>query len=501
VLLEAHMFADSPEEALMAADEALQAARDLGEKRLELNLLHQACMCQRHTIEAGNVMRQAARLAQEINDPDEEAQALLMFGYTQIQRLDIQTDKPSIQEAISLVSDARLLFQAKGYPTGEGQCLIALACLRSLNKDKDQVLPITREAQAIFNACGNVDGEACSWRMITEAYLVDRDFKEALEAANSWVDVRRAAGERRRLVDAMLKVASIHLENGERDLALNVAEEAQDIISEVGCMDVEAKILCFSAEVHLGFLATEELPEDMNAPLPGQFVESRAKAMNSIKKALMLAGKAKNENLRGAALLLRAQILTYSDKGGDALRSAMEAEKVFAKTNAVPSQANAQILCGKLYHGFGDKAEALKLAKSALELVRQPGHEDPDTEMAALEFIDRLEPNKADIQADYSQQAALMPAAVAPTMLSAPSLDSEIVKKRLYELVMNNIATGEDIDMDASLGDSGLDSLASVQLVTDVGREFKISLSPAAVFDYPTMSTLTEHIVEESSGR
>lgn len=498
VLLEAYMYADAPQEALNAANRALAAAREIGDKRLELNLLHQACMVQRHSIEAGNVMRQAVRLAQDLNDPDEEAQALLMFGYTQIQRLDIQTDKPSIQEAISLVGDARLLFQAKGYPTGEGQCLICLACLRSLNKDKEQVLPIVTEAQAIFNACGNVDGEACSWRMIVEAHLVDRQYKAALEAANSWVDVRRAAGERRRLVEAMLKVASIHQSQGERSLALNVAEEAQDIISEVGSMQSEAQILCTIAEIHLGYLASEEIPDASSLPHSGPFVEARSKAMNAVKKALMLAGKSKNENLRGAALLLRAQVLTYSDKGGDALRSAMEAEKVFAKTNAVPSQANAQILCGKLYHGFGDKAEALKLAKSALDLVRQPGYEDFDTEAAARQFIDVLEPQaKPATQADAPAGLPITGAPV-PTTLASPGLNAAMVKSKLYELVLNNIATGEDIDMDASLGDSGLDSLASVQLVTDVGREFKISLSPAAVFDYPTMKTLTEHIIEES---
>jgi acyl carrier protein len=283
---------------------------------------------------------------------------------------------------------------------------------------------------------------------------------------------------------------------------LSVAEEAQETIGEVGHMQAEAKILCLIVEIHLSFLAAEDV-DDISKPLPGPFVEARTKAMNAVKKALMLAGKSKNENLRGAALLLRAQVLTYSDKGGDALRSAIEAEKVFAKINAVSSQANAQILCGKLYQGFGDKAEALKLAKSALELIRQPGHEDPDTEMAALEFIEKLEPKSAAqaMQAADFPSLEMAPAAAAGSAVSSsPALDPVMVKNKLYELVMNNIATGEDIDQDASLGDSGLDSLASVQLVTDVGREFKISLSPAAVFDYPTLKTLTEHIVEEAAG-
>merc|ERR1740133_594771 len=148
-----------------------------------------------------------------------------MFGYTQIQRMDIQMDRPGIQEALSLVADARMLFQAQGYATGEGQCLIALACLRSLNQDKDQVLLLAKEAQTIFHACGSVDAEACAWRLITESLLVDEKHQLALEAASNWVDVRRSSGERRRLVDAMLKVASIHLDQGDKILALNVAEE------------------------------------------------------------------------------------------------------------------------------------------------------------------------------------------------------------------------------------------------------------------------------------
>merc|ERR1711963_682601 len=131
----------------------------------------------------------------------------------------------------------------------------------------------------------------------------------------------------------------------------------------------------------------------------------------------------------------------------------------------VPSQANAQILCGKLYHGFGDKAEALKLAKSALELIRQPGMEDPDTETAALAFLDMLEPERT-----ISHQADDVPAALPstagspmPQTVAKPGLDPSAVQRKLYQMVMDNIATGEDIDMDAALGDSGLDSLASVQ--------------------------------------
>lgn len=498
VLVETYMQADDPGEALNAANNAIATARELGDKRLQLHLLHQACHAQRHSFEAGTVMKQAVRIAQEIGDTDEEAQALLMYGYTQIQRLDIQTDKPAIQEAVSLVGDAALLFAAKGYTSGEGNCKICLSCLRSLNKDKEQVLPLAREAQQLFNACGNVDGEACSYRMIVEALLVDKEYKAALDAANSWVDVRRGAGERRKLVDAMLKVASIHLAQGANEMALNVAEEAMDIISEIGCQTSEAKILCFITEIHLSYLSAEDVPEQRNGPLPGKFLERRSKAMTAVKKALVLAGKNKLEEMRGVALLLRAQVLTFNDKGTDALRSAIEAEKVFAKTNAVQNQSSAQILCGKLYFAFGDKVEALKLAKSALELVRQPGYEEPDTESAALEFIEKLEPKaKTVMQADVG---AAMPitAAPMPTTLANPGLDIGMVKSKLYEMVMNNIATGEDIDHDASLGDSGLDSLASVQLVTDVGREFKISLSPAAVFDYPTIKTLTEHIIEES---
>jgi len=334
--------------------------------------------------------------------------------------------------------------------------------------------------------------------MITEVYLIDKRYDEALEAANSCVDVHRAAGQRRRLVDAMLKVASIHLDRDERYFALSIAEEAQGIIEQVGCRQSEAKILCLIAEIQLDAFACEEVPDSKseNRRLPGPLLEARAQAMKAVSKALMLAGQCKDENLRGTALFLRTQVLIHNSKGSEALRSAMEAEKVFAKVNAIQNQANAQILCAKLYHAFGDGAEAVRLARCAMNLVRQPGFEDPVTEFAAMDFLKVLEPiSDETLQAEKT---------AAPDLTSSDSksvgvgLDLGSVRSRLYDLIRNTIAGDEDIHADASLGDSGVDSLASVQLISNIGREFQVSLSPAAVFDYPTLRSLTQHVVEAS---
>merc|ERR1712137_370631 len=51
---------------------------------------------------------------------------------------------------------------------------------------------------------------------------------------------------------------------------------------------------------------------------------------------------------------------------------------------------------------------------------------------------------------------------------------------------------------DVPFMEAGIDSLGSVQFVTDASREFALNLPPSVVFDYPTVRSLAEHLVEES---
>jgi len=80
-----------------------------------------------------------------------------------------------------------------------------------------------------------------------------------------------------------------------------------------------------------------------------------------------------------------------------------------------------------------------------------------------------------------------------------PALSIELVKGKVLEMAANVVADGEAVEQDVPFMEAGIDSLGSVQFVTDVSKEFQMMLSPAAMFDYPTARALIDHIIEESA--
>merc|ERR1712159_479803 len=116
-----------------------------------------------------------------------------------------------------------------------------------------------------------------------------------------------------------------------------------------------------------------------------------------------------------------------------------------------------------LYNSSGQKEEALRLGKSALELIRQPGCEDDAIEMDALTFLESLEPHRLREEPATMQASDIVQTLAAQPVVEQPAkagLDLAMVKSRLMELVVDNIASGEDLEADEPLGDAGLDSPA-----------------------------------------
>merc|ERR1712050_710272 len=77
------------------------------------------------------------------------------------------------------------------------------------------------------------------------------------------------------------------------------------------------------------------------------------------------------------------------------------------------------------------------------------------------------------------------------------SLDLSLVKTKVTELVKGVLTDDDDVSADMPFMEAGIGSLGSVQLLTDVGKEFKVNLSPSAIFDYPSVRELSEFLVKE----
>merc|ERR1719359_1693697 len=76
----------------------------------------------------------------------------------------------------------------------------------------------------------------------------------------------------------------------------------------------------------------------------------------------------------------------------------------------------------------------------------------------------------------------------------------DVMRPKLVALVQSVLTDEGDVDIDTPFMEAGIDSLGSVQLLTDVGKEFQLALAPSAVFDYPTIRDLGEHLIAEGAG-
>merc|ERR1712060_697043 len=104
---------------------------------------------------------------------------------------------------------------------------------------------------------------------------------------------------------------------------------------------------------------------------------------------------------------------------------------------------------------------------------------------------------------DMAPAAVAMPAAdsAAGALAEYVSPDPTMVKSFIMSLVSQMTGNADEVDGDTPLMESGIDSLASVELRTQLQQEFRLNLPSTVMFNYPTISTMTQLLVEECTSK
>merc|ERR1712050_197180 len=117
------------------------------------------------------------------------------------------------------------------------------------------------------------------------------------------------------------------------------------------------------------------------------------------------------------------------------------------------------------------------------------GGGDDDGEWEEYEELDWVEedvPMGMMMAAAPAEAGPVAAASAAPTDAAAKKLDKTVVKSQVLKLAQEVITEGEDMTIDVPFMEAGLDSLASVQFVSDVSRTFSMNFTPSVIFDFPT---------------
>merc|ERR1712032_1498573 len=82
-----------------------------------------------------------------------------------------------------------------------------------------------------------------------------------------------------------------------------------------------------------------------------------------------------------------------------------------------------------------------------------------------------------------------------------PQLEPLMIRGKVMK-VAADVMVDEEIELDTVLMETGLDSLSSLDFVSQISssfKEFKLGLQPALMFDFPSVRAICDHIFEEAS--
>jgi len=497
VCLYAFIASNNPLDALDAAQDAMRYVQGLSDKRLEINVRYMKChghLKNKEEEEAAKSMRGAANLARELDDKGEEADALRMLSFALSNFDSIDQEPVILSEAIEAAEEARSIYKAAGLVRGEASAVMMLAVLNSQKENVEtDLVEMVQEARELYAEVEDALGEHSALNLLCDLHVQAGQYARALEFANSSVDLWAKQGSTRAQAEAMQTVANVYVGMEDFEEAESQIAEAQRLARDAGAKRLEASLTILLTKVYL-----EEGSNDK-----AQEQELRLAAMTASEKALFVAGQSGEKDLWATALIWRSQVLSWAGRADDALQAAAKSEKAFGELQDFKNQVRAMIKMAELYRALGKKSDAKDMANKALNFATVNPECESSVKDAQAVIDSMLERRPMARPMGGGRMVRKMvkkwrkKGGGGSTVAKRPAVDAKATQEKIKNLVMNVLTEDEDLGADVPFMEAGVDSLGSVQLVTDVGKAFQMPLAPSIVFDYPTIRMLSEHLVEE----
>merc|ERR1719454_54631 len=203
-----------------------------------------------------------------------------------------------------------------------------------------------------------------------------------------------------------------------------------------------------------------------------------------------------------------ASLFLLAGKFGDMIQAANNSISLYKQSGKPSGQVMAMILISKAFMQQGRDSRATTIAEDAQVLAKRSG--DKEGEEKASELLTEISSRKTvfaptQVMAAGPMAAAAPAAGAGPAASAAPAEgalvgykapDIELVKQRIVTMVSD--MSGEDaIDSDTPFMDAGIDSLASVELRTNLQKAFGVQLPSTVMFNYPTTLSIADFLVQE----
>mmetsp|Transcript_28600 Transcript_28600/g.52483 ORF Transcript_28600/g.52483 Transcript_28600/m.52483 type:complete len:873 (+) Transcript_28600:78-2696(+) len=487
------------DEAEVTCREAVQLCKDIGEKRWEVVLLktsaHVYLKSKQHS-KALETAEKAKTILQEIGATDGAAD--LVF---QITNMNSAADKYTEMGA----DDKDKLTIEEQHVAAN--TLVASAHSHVMNGEPEKALDAANEAVELFKDHGDKPGEASAMIALAEAQMANSALEDAMFAATGAHEILQEEGDQKSQVAVLLLMANIRIATGEYKDAMSLAQEMQQLCRDLDDSSGMLKTYFLVAEANLAILMNTPAGDTGKKP----YKDAYERALNAAKKAAKVS-----EDCPSLAKAQQSLAMVYflSGQAWDMCQAATEARLLYKQCDDEVGQVRAMILTAQSWIIRSKNKKARGILNDALSKAEKI--EDTPGEEAIQELLKEVEEKAPAVQmvavpiggGDAGPAMAADAGAAsggggggagAMKAYVPPSVD--MVKSRIMAMVMDATGSGDDVQGDVPFMDAGIDSLASVELRTNLQTAFGIPLPSTVMFNYPTPQGMADLLVEEATAR
>lgn len=516
-LIEAHIAAGNTEEALIAAKNQVGLYEEIGKSHraakqmLVLTRLYASLKKKDLAIRCAN---DAHGILEDIGDTKGCAQA-------QFEMAEVHFQNSEDESARDKCLMARSLYQSIEDRRGEIASLMRLSRIQHRLEDESAALGSLSEVQQLAQDCGDTRAETRAVLMWAQDLLMRGALEEAVNKAREAQDrareVTKECGDKALEAAASHLMASIYLDSASAPQeAQRAAEEARKMYKAIRNKSAEAAVTRMAAEANIELLqeevsknAGQQLGPDGQAEheklLRFHFRNALKDAESAVDLAREAVSNAKDDrqyqaclHTLGQCLHTLAQVFQLDRNAANnqkALDKCNEAIDVFSECKDRIAESVVRLLRAHCHFHLGKVQDAKTDVTNALNAFQEANHAE------AAQAAENL---RQDIMGDGARgggaytaggvagQLAISTGAAKP--YSGPSLEDVIAT---VSDMSKDLLASDELTPDEPLMDAGLDSLATVQLRTDLQNKFPtIDVPSTIIFDFPNINSLSGHLVE-----
>jgi len=491
-LANAHLERDERDEAMAATQAGLQLCQELQDHAVEARLLLTLALVQERFDKLDDALQAAQDGAAIFLALESEVE---FAGFAQYQVARLRANMFDAEGAAKENQLAGELFYKASNRQCEALVFLQLAAIKGMDAEKlDEAVRLVDDARAFFQTAGDGLADAFALYVKAELHKEAKAFDAAADAALERRKMLQELGFRKEEAKSLHAFAGVHIASGLHAEAkksamegLRIARACGDKVTEVHMLLQLTSILVTLVGDGGGWEKQPKVGEEM---------------LKHSRDAVAVARKVAGGKLRAPALFWNAYALNMTPHAMEALDLIEEATRLFRARYDRRGEAHATLLTAQVYHTRQKPDAAAEYARSALAIFQELG--DRQGEASAAQMLQQVAPAGGRQQQQQEEQPQLrdqdetIPEPVPSQMqVEQKGLDPEQARKLIYKVAVDTIGDDVDLENDSPLMDMGLDSLSSVSLRNTLAVEFRVNLAASLMFDYPSVSALTEHIVEK----